>query len=100
MPQVLVSRISMCTRHEMTQVPIPDRLDICLQVPLKNYDTVPATVVQPLVYLPANQLSTGQGQGRQFTFPQINSTAYVDALEKMYFSVAQVALGNLFCTPG
>lgn len=75
-------------------------LIVVMQVPLKNYDTVPASIVQPLVYLPTYQLSTAQGQGRQFTFPQINSTAYVDGLEKLYFSVAQTALGNLFCTPG
>ena len=70
------------------------------QVPLKNYDTVPASTVQPLVYLPTYQLSSAQGHGRQYTFPQINSTAYIDALEELYFSVAQTALGNLFCTLG
>ena len=69
-----------------------------VQTPLKNYDTTPVSIVQPLVYVPKGQLNSPLG--RPFTFPMVNGSAYLEAVQSVYFAVSQIALGNLFCTPG
>jgi len=71
-----------------------------LQGPLRNYDTKPASIATPLVYIPDYLMNTPAGLGRTFTFPSANSTAYVAALEELYYSVSQAALGYQFCDSG
>lgn len=68
--------------------------------PLRNYDTTPASIAKPLVYIPDYLMSTPAGAGRSFTFPPTNSSAYISALEELYYSVCQAALGYQFCNPG
>jgi hypothetical protein len=68
--------------------------------PLRNYDTTPASIASPLVYIPDYLMSTPFGTGRQFAFPAANSSAYVSALEELYYSVSQAALGFQGCNPG
>lgn len=68
--------------------------------PLRNYDTTPASIASPLVYIPSTLMSTPFGSGRSFIFPATNSTAYISALEQLYYSVCQAALGYQFCNTG
>ena len=75
-------------------------MDLLLQPALKDYDTTPVSVVQPLVYIPPGEINSPYGEGRQFTFPKNNGSAYIANLEIMHFSVAQTALGNEYCTQG
>lgn len=71
-----------------------------MQEPLRNYETRPVSIASPVIYIPPGQMNNPGGYGRQYAFPRVNSTGYVEALEKLYFALSQVLLGDQICSLG